>query len=67
MITDKSVEVFDDFDIAKIDEGLTPQAKEIMDLLDNKIFVIDDIIAEGIRLGEERGDPDYYTVFYQDF
>ena len=67
MILQEGLEVVDDFDISKISEDLTPQAKEIMKMLDEKIFVIDDIVEEGKRIGEEKGDPEYYKEFYQDF
>jgi hypothetical protein len=67
MILKEGLEIFDDFDVNKIDTGLTPEAKDIMKMLDDKIFIIDDIINEGIREGEERHDPDYYKEFYQSF
>lgn len=67
MILLDGLNVEDDFDPSKLSEEMTPQAKEIMEMLDTKIFVIEDIITEGKRLGEERGDPDYYMQYYQDF
>lgn len=67
MILADGVNVDDDFDITKIDEGLTPQAKEIMKMLDEKIFIIDDVVEEGKRIGDEKGDEEYYKTFYQDF
>ena len=67
MILLEGLEIEDDFDIDKIDESLTDKAKEIMNTLDNKVFVIDDIIEEGKRLGDELGDPEYYKEFYQRF
>jgi hypothetical protein len=67
MIPIEGLDIEDDFDITKIDNGLTPEAKDIMKMLDERIFVIDDIIAEGRRRGEERHDPDYYKIFYQEF
>lgn len=60
-------EEFDDFDITKIDEDLTAKAKEIMSMLDDKIFIIQDIIDEGIKQGEKLHDEDYYKEFYQKF
>ena len=67
MIPIEGLEIEDDFDITKIDTGLTDKAKEIMDILDNRIFVIEDIIEEGRRQGIEKHDPDYYKKFYQSF
>lgn len=57
----------DDFDPEKIDEGLTPTAKAIMEMLDDKIFIIEDIISEGKEKGAELHDEEYYKEFYQKF
>ena len=57
----------DDFDVTKINNELTERAKEIMNTFDEKVFIIEDIINEGKRLGMEKHDPDYYKQFYQDF
>lgn len=67
MILLEGLEIEDDFDYSKIDDNLTEKAKEIMSILDDKVYIIENIIEEGMRLGEERHDPDYYKIFYQDF
>jgi hypothetical protein len=67
MVIYDNVEVEDDFDITKITTDLTPEAKEIMSILDKKVYIIDNIIAEGKRLGEEKHNPEYYKIFYQEF
>jgi len=68
MILAEGITVDDDgFDPSKIEEGPTEKAKEIMAMLKDSIFVIDDIINKGKELGEERHDPDYYMEYYQDF
>lgn len=67
MIPIEGLNIEDDFDITKINTGLTEEAKNIMKILDEKIFIIDDIIEEGRRRGEERHDPEYYKIFYQEF
>lgn len=58
---------YDDFDISLVEEGLTKEAKEILRLLDEKIFIIDVIIDEGRKKGEAIGNPNYYIEFYTDF
>ncbi len=67
MVLADGLDIQDDFDITKIDTGLTPKAKEIMKMLDEKVFVIDDVVEEGKRIGDEKGDPDYFQEYYQDF
>lgn len=67
MILIDNLDIEDDFDITKIETGLTDKAKEIMEILKNKIYVIDDIIEEGKRLGRARHDDEYYKTFYQEF
>ena len=67
MIQLDGLDIEDDFDITKIDEGLTEKAKEIMNILKDKVYVIEDIIEEGKRLGRERHNEDYYKLFYQKF
>lgn len=67
MIPIEGLDIKDDFDITKISTDLTDKAKEIMETLKNKVYIIDDIINEGKRLGEERHNPDYYKKFYQQF
>lgn len=67
MILVEGLDIQDDFDPSKLDESMTQEAKDILKMLDDRIFVIEDIINEGIRLGEEKGNPDYYMEFYQDF
>lgn len=67
MILKEGLVVEDDFDLSKIDTGLTPKAKEIMQMLSDKVFVIDEIIEEGMKQGDERHDPEYYKEFYQNF
>lgn len=67
MIQLEGLNIDDDFDISKIDEGLTDKAKEIMAILRDKVYIIEDIIEEGRRLGIERHDDNYYKTFYQKF
>lgn len=67
MIQLDGLDIEDDFDITKIDEGLTEKAKEIMNILKDKVYVIEDIVEEGKRLGRERHNEDYYKLFYQKF
>lgn len=58
---------YDDFDISLVEEGLTKEAKSILKLLEEKIFIIDVIIEEGRKKGEAIGNPDYYKEYYTDF
>ena len=51
MIQIEGLDIDDDFDISKIDEGLTEKAKEIMNILKDKVYVIEDIIEEGNIVG----------------
>lgn len=67
MIRIEGLNIEDDFDITKINNDLTDKAKEIMKAFDDKVFIIEDIIEEGKRLGVERHDPEYYKQFYQNF
>lgn len=67
MILVENLDIDDDFDASKIDEGLTEKAQEIMSILKDKVYIIDDIIEEGKRLGVERHDEEYYKLFYQQF
>ena len=41
MILADGITVEDDFDPAKLSEEMVPQAKEIMEMLDNRIFIIE--------------------------
>lgn len=67
MIQLEGLGIDDDFDITKVDEDLTDKAKEIMEILDNKVYVIEDIVEEGRRFGREKHDDEYYKIFYQQF
>lgn len=58
---------YDDFDITKVETGLSAKAKSNMTLLEDTLYVIDGIVEEGKRRGEELGRPGYYTEFYTDF
>ena len=67
MIQLEGLDIEDDFDVSKIDEGLTDKAKEIMAVLKDKVYIIEDIVEEGRRLGREKHNEDYYKIFYQKF
>lgn len=67
MVTIDGLEIDDDFDLSKVETELSEKAREIMSILDTKVYIIEDIINTGKELGIEKGDPEYYKEFYQNF